>query len=74
MADDERFGIKIAVPLGYHLPFSDVVNKVCCEGLKLEGTFPDANAIHGTGTQEVLDRLKKIPGLAASRVQKVYPT
>jgi hypothetical protein len=74
MAENERFGIKVAVPLNYHLPFAEVVNHVASHGLKVEGTHPEVQAIHGSGTQEVLEKLQRIPGLVASRVQKVYPT
>jgi len=71
MAEDERFGIKVAVPSGYHMPFHEVVNHASSLGLDVQGTYPEAQAIHGTGTHDVYQKLQQIPGLGVSRVQRV---
>ena len=71
MADDERFGIKVVVPLDYHTPFDKVIENVSKLGLKVEKSYPKVQSIHGMGTQEVLNQLSKLPGIAASRAQTV---
>jgi hypothetical protein len=70
MGEDKVLEIKVGVPLDYHLPFPDVVNQMPSQGLAVKGTYPDVRSIHGSGTQDVLQRLNQM-GLKASEVQRV---
>jgi hypothetical protein len=66
MAADEPFKINITVPFGYHKPFDEVVQQVTSMGLNVSAAHAESQAIQGSGSPEILQNLKAIPGIYVS--------
>lgn len=68
---DSSISVKLVVPAGYPTPFGVLVDHAKSLGLEVEQTYPEMNAIQGSVTQEGLQKLKQIPGVTVSPVQKM---
>ena len=71
MPPTDRFPVIITAPNDHPTPFPELVDQVSSMGVKVDRTEPVLRSIRGEASQDVLDRVKAIPGLAVSREQRM---
>ena len=71
--DPEKFNVIIAAPLNHPTPFPEMVHQVAAMGMTVQHAEPELKSVSGQVTQDVFNRIKRVPGLEISREQTSYP-